>query len=278
MVGTHLGPDGIPQEQVEGEDEDEEEEEEMEEVVEGDGDDSDDNDSLSDDEYDPMRSDDREYTPTDTAALAAMNIGFKAGGNQLYFDDEKNMVGEENGGGGEYDSDEEDTNLRPTDVLALCATTDTNDDFSTLEVYVYEPPTGNLYVHHDITLPSFPLCVAWGDVDSGGKAGNFAAVGTFEKGIEVWNLDVLDPLEPAFTLGGVDNTLTESMASAAMVESYNEQRNLSKKEKNKKRADKKMGGGDELKAAWAGGEEKVRRGREGRRSEAMTAYLNTSEP
>ena len=29
----------------------------------------------------------------DTAALAAMNIGFKSGGGQLYFDDEKNLVG-----------------------------------------------------------------------------------------------------------------------------------------------------------------------------------------
>lgn len=27
-------------------------------------------------------------------------------------------------------------------------------------------------------------------------------MGTFEPGIEIWNLDVLDPLEPTATLGG----------------------------------------------------------------------------
>ena len=32
---------------------------------------------------------------------------------------------------------------------------------SNLEVYVYEPSQDNLYVHHDIPLPVFPLCLAW---------------------------------------------------------------------------------------------------------------------
>lgn len=40
----------------------------------------------------------------------------------------------------------------------------------------------NLYVHHDILLPSFPLAVTWmdcgGPASAGGAAGNFAAVGT----------------------------------------------------------------------------------------------------
>ncbi|CAN0424574.1 unnamed protein product [Scytosiphon promiscuus] len=31
---------------------------------------------------------------------------------------------------------------------------------------------------------------------------SYCAVGTFEPGIEIWNLDVLDPLEPTATLGG----------------------------------------------------------------------------
>lgn len=29
-------------------------------------------------------------------------------------------------------------------------------------------------------------------------------LGTFSPGIEIWNLDVLDPLEPSATLGGMD--------------------------------------------------------------------------
>ena len=27
---------------------------------------------------------------------------------------------------------------------------------------MYEEDTGSLYIHHDITLPAFPLCLAWG--------------------------------------------------------------------------------------------------------------------
>ena len=33
--------------------------------------------------------------------------------------------------------------------------------------------------------------------------GNYIAVGTFEPAIEIWNLDVLDPLEPTAILGGI---------------------------------------------------------------------------
>lgn len=29
---------------------------------------------------------------------------------------------------------------------------------------MYSEETGNLYVHHDIALPSLPLCLAWMDM------------------------------------------------------------------------------------------------------------------
>ena len=35
------------------------------------------------------------------------------------------------------------------------------EEFSSLEIYVYEPLKCNLYVHHEITLSAFPLCVEW---------------------------------------------------------------------------------------------------------------------
>lgn len=76
---------------------------------------------------------------------------------------------------------------------------------------MYEPENGNLFVHHDIPLPSFPLCLAHGDISPTGAAGNFCAVGTFGPGIEVWNLDVLNALEPSCVLGGEDTSMADEI-------------------------------------------------------------------
>lgn len=52
------------------------------------------------------------------------------------------------------------------------------------QVWVYEEPEtegddGNLYVHHDVMLPAFPLSVAWLDCDPKQRQerANLAAVG-----------------------------------------------------------------------------------------------------
>ena len=110
----------------------------------------------------------------------------------------------------EEDEDAEDDQILPSDALMLVAVTE--DDYSHLEVQVLSED-GSLYVHHDITLPEFPLCLAWMDcppylVDGAQTAvGNYVAVGTFDPAIEIWNLDVLDPLEPSAVLGGVDDSV-----------------------------------------------------------------------
>lgn len=104
------------------------------------------------------------------------------------------------------DEDAEDDEVRPTDTLLAVAMTE--DEYSHLEIQLFTND-GTLYVHHDITLPEFPLCLAWLDCppfqgEGGGQSsvGNFMAVGTFNPAIEIWNLDILDPLEPTATLGG----------------------------------------------------------------------------
>ena len=45
--------------------------------------------------------------------------------------------------------------------------------------------------------------------------GSFVAVGTFLPGIEIWNLDVIDVLEPVCTLGGYDLDAGSSSAAAS---------------------------------------------------------------
>ena len=109
------------------------------------------------------------------------------------------------------DSDEEDTIIRPTDCV-LCVGR-TEDEHSAVEVYVYDEDKGSLFVHHDFQIPSFPLAFthlnqgpAVGSGQSEAAAlGSYLAVGTFLPGIEVWNLNVMDALEPACTLGGYED-------------------------------------------------------------------------
>jgi len=92
----------------------------------------------------------------------------------------------------------------PTDNLLITAKTE--DDISHLEIYTYIEEEDNLYIHHDIMLPAFPLCVEWLDFKLGRKAnesgtGNYVAVGTFDPTIEIWDLDTIDAMYPEVILG-----------------------------------------------------------------------------
>lgn len=111
----------------------------------------------------------------------------------------------------------EELEILPSDNLLVAARTD--DDISQLEVYVYDESLENLYVHHDIMLPSFPLCLEWLDFpplqsvdgsmvadDPKQKFGNYIAVGTFDPEIEIWSLDTLEALYPDLILGRPDKT------------------------------------------------------------------------
>jgi len=73
-------------------------------------------------------------------------------------------------------------------------------------VYVYEEEEENLFLHHEILLPSLPLCLEWlsSNVhDPNGAGGNYVAMGTFQPEIEIWDLNVVDALYPHATLGKV---------------------------------------------------------------------------
>eukprot|EP01035_Chromulina_nebulosa_P018418 gene18418-24122_t len=112
------------------------------------------------------------------------------------------------------DEDAEDDQIKDTDTLLIVAITE--DDYSHLEIQLLSDD-GCIYVHHDIALPEFPLCLAWCDCppfrspnDSQINTGNYVAVGTFDPVIEIWNLDVLDPLEPSASLGGIDKNNSKS--------------------------------------------------------------------
>lgn len=122
--------------------------------------------------------------------------------------------------------DKQESQVYPTDNLIL--STRTEDDISYLDIHVYddgadefadpEVPTGHerpnaLYVHHDLMLPAFPLCVEWINFRPNSPendVGNFAAVGTFDPQIEIWNLDCLDKAFPDIILGEPSNASKKS--------------------------------------------------------------------
>jgi periodic tryptophan protein 1 len=144
------------------------------------------------------------------------------------------------------DSEEEDLRIRDDDLLILAARND--EDVSHLEMWVYEEADergeGNLYVHHAILLPAFPLALAWMDVDPTRRqsSGNFAAVGSFEPGIEIWNMDVLDAVEPVATLGGADYEAARALAEQEISGGGGG----GKKDKKKKKKSKKKGESSDL--------------------------------
>ena len=74
------------------------------------------------------------------------------------------------------EEEKEDYTIRKSDSIIVTATAE--NDHSNLEVYIYEHETANLYVHHEIILSSYPLCIEWLPVWQGKKS-NLMIVGTF---------------------------------------------------------------------------------------------------
>ncbi|XP_064466852.1 periodic tryptophan protein 1 homolog [Ornithodoros turicata] len=105
-------------------------------------------------------------------------------------------------GKSDEESEEEidDFTIRQSDNLIAVARVD--DDCGSIEIYVSNEAEDHLYVHHDIIVQTYPVCIEWLSYDpTESSPGNYIAVGDMTPVISVWDLDVVDSLEPAYKLG-----------------------------------------------------------------------------
>lgn len=124
------------------------------------------------------------------------------------------------------DSEElEDMTIKADDSVIVYARNEGLSNF--LKVLVYEDPAAdgdpNMYPHHETPIPAFPLCIAWLDCPiKGGEKGNFLAVGTMNESIEIWDLDIINEVQPLLVLGGIarEGSHTDSVLGLAWNKEY----------------------------------------------------------
>lgn len=93
------------------------------------------------------------------------------------------------------DSELDDITFRETDLVFVCGR---SGEEPSLELYVYDDPKSNIYLHHDAPLISPPVSTAW---LTDGSA-SMCAVSSLKPFVEIWNLDDMNSADPILLLGG----------------------------------------------------------------------------
>ncbi|CAG9533631.1 unnamed protein product [Cercopithifilaria johnstoni] len=104
------------------------------------------------------------------------------------------------------EEDQEDFEIKSDDNLVAVAKVYKNE--YTLEVYLYNEAENDWYVHHDYILDVPPLCLEpiYFDPGSDDKKGNLLAIGGIDGSISIWDLDLVNSVEPTVTLGKIKTT------------------------------------------------------------------------
>ena len=93
------------------------------------------------------------------------------------------------------DTSSQDFTIESTDNLVLVGRAD--DEYSVVEVHIFNEATQDEYCHHEVMLTAHPLCIELVRLDEL----SLIAVGTMEPEIELWDLDLVDSVEPCVVLG-----------------------------------------------------------------------------
>ncbi|KAI1298413.1 Periodic tryptophan protein 1 -like protein [Halotydeus destructor] len=144
------------------------------------------------DDYDESDDDNGDAgQPSDLADLTVY------GSNQEdpYFDREEGV---------DEDEDEQNHEIKPSDNLLLIGHVETNA--SVLEIHVWNDD--DRYIHHDVILPAYPLCIEWLNFDSTKEEQvNYVATGDMTSEILLWDLDIVNQLEPQAKLVGHEDAV-----------------------------------------------------------------------
>uniref|UniRef100_A0A0N5AMH2 WD_REPEATS_REGION domain-containing protein n=1 Tax=Syphacia muris TaxID=451379 RepID=A0A0N5AMH2_9BILA len=99
------------------------------------------------------------------------------------------------------DEEREDFEIKPDDNLVAIAKI--NKGEYTIEAYVYNEGDDDWYVHHDYILDAPPLCLEHLSYDPGdqNRKGNLLAVGSMTPFVGIWDLDLVNAMEPVVLLG-----------------------------------------------------------------------------
>jgi len=120
-------------------------------------------------------------------------------GNLVQHDSNENDPYLEPDNQSDEESEAEDFNLNPNDNLLLAGRV--QEDASSLEVHVYNE--NDNYIHHDVYLPAFPMCIEPISYSSKEETNcNWCAIGDMTPTISIWDNDVVNELEPLIRLKG----------------------------------------------------------------------------
>ena len=100
-------------------------------------------------------------------------------------------------------SDLDDIMIKKTDEIFVTLGSNEDQTSFSLEVMIFDTDKRHFYIHHDVILPYFPLCCKWLNYrNNNDMNSNLLAVGGINESIEIFDIDVMDALEPVYTLGG----------------------------------------------------------------------------
>ena len=112
------------------------------------------------------------------------------------------------------DTSSQDYTINQSDNLLLVGRAD--EEYSVVEVHVYNDTSLDLFCHHEIMLNAYPLAIELVRLEGL----SLVAVATMEPCIELWDLDLVDAVEPCIILGKLKKKKKKKKESKVSVKKH----------------------------------------------------------